>query len=58
MIGNWDVKYTTAEGWGWADEWIGGFENGQVDEIRVFSRGLTPEEAKALYDAEVAAMTE
>lgn len=56
MIGNWDVKYTTAEGWGWKDEWIGGFENGQVDEIRVFSRGLTAAEAKALYDAEVAAM--
>lgn len=58
MIGNWDVKYTSAEGWGWKDEWIGGFENGQVDEIRVFSRGLTAAEAKALYDAEVAAMTE
>lgn len=56
MIGNWDVKYTSAEGWGWGDEWIGGFEEGQVDEIRVFSRALTAEEAKALYDAEVNAM--
>ena len=58
MIGNWDVKYTSAEGWGWKDEWIGGFENGQVDEIRLFNRALTAAEAKALYDAEVAAMTE
>lgn len=56
MIGNWDVKYTSAEGWGWGDEWIGGFEEGQVDEIRVFSRALTAEEAALLYAAEVAAM--
>ncbi len=56
MIGNWDVKYTSASGWGWGDNWIGGFENGMVDEIRVFNRSLTATEAKALYDAEVNAM--
>ena len=58
MIGNWDVKYTTATGWGWGDAWIGGFENGKVDEIRVFNRALSAAEAKALYDAEVATMNE
>ncbi len=58
MIGNWDVKYTTASGWGWGDPWIGDFSEGKVDEIRLFSRALTSDEAKALYDAEVASMDE
>ena len=56
MIGNWDVKYTTAAGWGWGDDWIGDFSEGQVDEIRLFSRALTAVEAAELYAAEVAAM--
>ena len=56
MIGNWDVKYTSAEGWGWKDAWIGDFSEGQVDEIRLYSRALTAVEAAALYAAEVAVM--
>lgn len=56
MIGNWDVKYTSAPNWGWGDNWIGNFTEGQIDEIRLFSRSLTAEEAKALYDAEVDTM--
>lgn len=37
------------------DEWMGWFK-GQMDEVRIFNRGLSAAEAKALYDAEVNAM--
>lgn len=34
------------------DEWMG-WMNGSMDELRIYSKGLNAEEAKALYDAEV-----
>ena len=54
LIGGWDAKVNK----GYTDAWMGDFSRGQVDEIRLFSRSLTAEEAKALYDAEVDHMNE
>ena len=51
-IGNWPVRYY--EGFQWGDEWIGHMNEAGLDEFRIFNRALTAEEAKALYDAEVA----
>ena len=51
-VGNWPVRYL--EGFQWGDEWIGHMNEGAVDELRIFNRALSAEEAKALYDAEVA----
>ena len=51
-VGNWPVRYY--DGFQWGDEWIGHMDEAAVDELRIYNRALTAEEAKALYDAEVA----
>lgn len=37
---------------GYTDEWMGWME-GQLDELRIYNKGLNADEAKKLYDAEV-----
>lgn len=54
IIGGWYAKVVNGK----KDSWMGDFHEGAVDEIRVFSRSLTADEAKALYDAEVDHMNE
>ncbi|MFN8206061.1 MAG: LamG-like jellyroll fold domain-containing protein [Bacteroidales bacterium] len=39
------------------DEWMGWF-TGKIDELRVYDKGLSSTEAKALFDAEVTQLTE
>jgi len=51
-LGNWPVRYY--EGFQWGDAWIGHMDEAAIDEFRIYKRALTAEEAKALYDAEVA----
>lgn len=51
-IGNWPVRYY--DGFQWGDAWIGHMDEAGLDEFRIYKRALTAEEAKALYDAEVA----
>ena len=50
-VGNWPVRYL--DGFKWGDEWIGHMNEAGLDELRIYNRALTAEEAKALYDAEV-----
>ena len=51
-VGNWPVRYYA--GFQWGDAWIGHMDEAGIDEFRIYSRALTADEAKALYDAEVA----
>lgn len=51
LINGWRQKvYEGAE-----DEWMG-WMNGQMDELRIYDKGLNAKEAKDLYDAEVSVL--
>ncbi|MGM9787396.1 MAG: LamG domain-containing protein [Candidatus Cryptobacteroides sp.] len=39
---------------GATDEWMGWLDGGQIDELRLYNRALSAEEADALYKAEIA----
>ena len=53
VVGGWLPKILDGD----SSDWMGWFK-GQMDELRIFDRALSATEAKALYTAEVSAMTE
>ena len=50
VVGAWLPKVVD----GATDEWMGWMDNSQIDELRLFNRALTADEASELYKAEVA----
>jgi hypothetical protein len=50
-VGGWPARYY--DGYKWGDAWLGDLDEGAIDEIRLYKRALTADEAKALYKAEV-----